>query len=97
MFLNVGNIVAESRFRFRTRVSCSGISRTKSTSQSEQRVNPRTVFGSAFGAEHDQNHIPHAIPAVSAFHGRHLTKPRSACGARARQSELDSRNLVAVS
>ena len=26
----------------------------------------RTVFGSAFGAEHDQNHIPHAIPAVSA-------------------------------
>jgi hypothetical protein len=26
MFLNVGNIVAESRFRFRTRVSCSGIS-----------------------------------------------------------------------
>src|SRR6266436_10199814 len=30
-------------------------------------------------------------------HGRHLTKPRSSCGARARQSELDSRNLVAVS
>ena len=27
----------------------------------------RTVFGSAFGAEHDQNHIPHAIPAVSAW------------------------------
>jgi len=24
--------------------------------------------GSAFGAEHDQNHIPHAIPGVSAFH-----------------------------
>ncbi len=24
----------------------------------------RTVFGSAF-AEHDQNHIPHAIPAAS--------------------------------
>jgi len=28
----------------------------------------RAVFDSAFGAEHDQNHIPHAIPAVSAFH-----------------------------
>jgi len=26
----------------------------------------RTVFGSALGAEHDQNHIPHAIPVVSA-------------------------------
>jgi len=25
----------------------------------------RAVFGPAFGAEHDHNHIPHAIPAVS--------------------------------
>jgi hypothetical protein len=27
----------------------------------------RTVFGSAFGAEHNQNHIPHAIPSVSGW------------------------------
>ena len=26
----------------------------------------RTVFGSALGAEHDQNHILHTIPSVSA-------------------------------